>query len=326
MLKTLDGRSFIMAGPILWCCFVGNALGQADKITANNLLDALRPSLIQLTDTFGRISSIEYESSRAIKLGDIGGPSGEEYRDGRLYWRSSGSHYYYEVTPVQRKSENKTLTVAFDGHYAQVFEPKERVLSLAKQDFKSLPGPLANDIFAAFSFFPSDHQDTNAFTNPFWKFVSKIERWEAVLKSAKYVGKADVQGAQCNVIEVPAPNWVGTTTFKVYLSSMPQGYPIKWELLNEKKQTLIRFTVQRFGEVRLDGGSIFFYPQIATKENFGLGSKESPISEVPISTITFNIVNLKVNQKLKEGAFTVDPGAASAIFDVDAGKLITVPR
>ena len=254
--------------------------------------------------------------------------SGGKYRDGKLLWRSSGSSYYYEVKPVRLESDKDiTLTVAYNGQYAQIFEPSEAVLSLAKEDFKTQPGPLTDDIFSAFSFFPSMVTGTPAFTNPVWKNIRKTETWDNIFNLAKYLGKSEVQGTQCDVIKMPAPDWFGKdTSFRVYLTTKPEAYPVKWELQNGEGKTVMRFTVQQFGESPLPGGLSFFYPAVAIKENFGPLTDGGTISEKPVSTVTYTISNLKVNPDLDEELFTIDAGMAEAIFDVDAKELITVPK
>lgn len=246
------------------------------------------PLLINgLARMFSEVKSLEYTSTREIEI-HTDSFNRNDYQMGVLSWRNSGDNFYYKIVPLNRNGVVRT--VAFDGTYSQILEEKEWVLYLDSSKFKTLPGSMANDLFLPFLFFPLSEIGALPFSDSPMTTVFNPKAWEGLIATAKKVGVAAPGGITCAVLEFPGPPFNDAndlTVFRVYLSdsSTVRGFPVQWELLNKERKPLIRYLVSSIGEAAIPGGLTFLYPETAIKQNFGLGTTESPLMSEPISTI-----------------------------------------
>lgn len=281
-----------------------------------------------LAEMFSKVSSLEYKSTRNIQIhsGDI---DQSVYQTGLLSWRSSGDKFYYNIVPLNRSGNVRT--VAYDGIHSQILEEKEGVLYLDSSKFRALPGQMANDLFLPFLFFPQSEKSVPPFSDSPLATVFNSVAWESLVNEVSEIGVSSVATAETVILEFPGPPVNGVddhTVFRVHFSISPttRGFPIQWELLNNNRAPLIRYSVGQIGEASISSGGTFLYPKTATKESFGLGTIESPLMNKPISTVTYNITELIINSQIDQELFNIDISLARTIYDVNTKQFLKVPR
>jgi hypothetical protein len=109
------------------------------------------------------------------------------------------------------------------------------------------------------------------------------------------------------------------STFRFGLDPLHGFVPIAWERWHQGKR-VISSQIEELGEFDGIGHTKFYFPK-KTKFCYLKSDGITPLSE-----FDFELTSLSINKKYSDDDFTIDPGTANLIFDVDSNKVITVPR
>ena len=279
-----------------------------------------------LKSQFSGLTSIDVEGTYSCRYYDasIINPTENPFERVKVHFREQADRYWFEVTEIHgtHKVLPASMIWAFNGTNAQYWD-EQGLLSIKK-------GPLENSTFAAIlfhplssyiPFYPLDRTKDGGylprltdFSNPtmFQKSVGQFLPATKIDWSQK-----DLISYECNA----EGEGVGLekTILKFGLDPLHGYAPVVWERWQGDKR-VVTSEVLELGEFHTPGGSKFYFPR---KTKF---CWLKPDGKSVLSEIDFELSSLVLGKSYTDDEFTIDPGTANLIFDVDAKKVIQVPQ
>jgi hypothetical protein len=239
---------------------------------------------------------------------------------------AEGEKIFFDIDLTSINGSNDlSAIVAYDGEHFQEFVKNRQRLEISKVN-RSTSGILAynNLLFLPYFFlFPSVKADSahiirlKDWTNPV--------AWREMAQSIENCKETTLDGRQCVEFVVPggkAPLSELNTSFRVTLAKDLDYFPVKWERINERGETLLSYHVTEIGreKANLPGGYIY-YPRKASSVAY-----EEANPKRILTTMEGIIDHVGVNTSLDPDIFTLDPAAARVVYDVDTNTVIRIPR
>jgi hypothetical protein len=148
-------------------------------------------------------------------------------------------------------------------------------------------------------------------------------RWVSFRNRLALLGVREILGKKVVVAEIDSgiDFYTQTESRALVYFSIPDGfYPIGWDLIRIKGQSLIMaYRVEEIGTVDVEK-AVWQYPQKAIRSYY----EDGKLSPTSVASITID--EIKVNQKLPEGRFSIDPSCAARVYDLDTKAYIEVPK
>jgi hypothetical protein len=296
-----------------------------DQIEVPATLD-VPAALDILRSQFAGLTSIDIVGTYAVQDYDpsIVKPSENPIENVAVHFREQLDRYWFEVNEIHGTNRvlPDSMIWAFNGTNAQYFDDNG-MLSIKK-------GPLQNSTFAGILFHP-----LSGFI-PFYPF-NKIQDKGYLPRLSDFTDPAIWQKSVGQLLPAAKSFWSGTnlvsfeckadgesvglekTDLRVGLDPLHGYAPVIWERWKDGKLVVSSQVVQ-LGEFKTPGGSKFYFPK---KTKF-CWLKPDGIN--PLSEIDFELSSLVIGKKYTDDDFTLDPGTANLIFDMDAKKVMQVPK
>jgi len=250
------------------------------------------------------IHSIEFES--VLMGNDVNRESGERMsRKETMRYFQSGSMFRSE-TGITLNGESLGDEIStYTGERFQVLHRNIETMTLKDESLSSNPARAVSPLVGVFSFLAKRGM---SFT---WVELTAEKNIEDTFKHAKYVGKRELNGAECVVLEFPGvfPSF----TVEVWFSQEKNYFPVK-SISFVNGLPMGGGETKKLHGVTLDSGTRVFIPvEIVSTFNYP-GRSLYRSSE---QTVTIDPRTIKINHEIDDDFFTLPTTIARHVRDID---------
>jgi hypothetical protein len=288
-----------------------------------HLKKAFEEHLDQSPNVFQQIENLEYKASSKLLDNAALKPSLLS-----IVFANDARYQYDYTAPYTEPPATIAFISGYDNEFSYKLEKKTLFLTIGREsapDDQTLY--MKNYGLLPFLFFPEEYAP-----DPKHSFLLKPVhladplRWASFKKRLNPIGVAEILGKKAIAAEIDSgiDFYTQSESRALVYFSIPDGfYPIGWDLISKKEQIpIMEYRVEEIGKINV-GEATLQYPQKATRSYYNKGGK---LSRNNPSIASIAIHEIKVNQKLPEDRFTIDPASASGIYDSDAKTYLAMPK
>jgi hypothetical protein len=241
---------------------------------------------------------------------------------------SRGYRWEHTIDPGASKSFERSI-VAWDGERSMTFDSVAGMIytTTAAPKVAAPPAFVPRGPLEVFAFLRNqESEQTMQAVWPELQGFSSPGVWQSFAKRVTNQNEVTAAGEKGIIVEAPGGPFrgfvSGPTLFRVKFSDEDALYPVSWERQWLQQDTVLAYTIQKFGEVQIGKeGSTWRFPAEARIE-----SRDPNAAQPPRFTKLISTDEVRINHTVEEDAFTIDPAIATNIYDLDAKTIITVPK
>jgi hypothetical protein len=310
---------------------VSSQAGEKSPVTANYII-------LRLGRFVAGVNSLDYSETR-------GDPKGDH---SRIHWQEMGDYSRIEdfepnLDSKGSRAGNFQVILSYDGDHGYDYTPGGDRLRIQKRPFENRMEGYSSGLYGplmAFEFL--DKRIRSSGGRVTLQTLKSADALRAV--AARAVLEPDKNrswfGHPCIAVKIFGGNnrfdSQQPVDFVVYFATDSDLYPVAWEMY-KKGQLYQSFWVMKFTAIPLnnDGKLVFRYPELAkfrcnafvhfTRPDLSSNGQHLEVPFISGADENLTLPDLKINTLSKEN-FTLDPSMVLYIEDLDAHKLIRVPR
>jgi hypothetical protein len=273
-------------------------------------------------DVFPKIASMSFSATQDCIIQLPGPQFGKKITD-TIEFESSGNKFAYSIEQSSDLPGNHHHfdSAAFDGEYLQALHGGTLAIkagypisipALSQELYLLTPYTFVEAVAAAA---PENKGNKNFVLTPY-QFI-KPQYWTALQGRIKSIQSGSLEGKQGVLMSISGKLWGEDVDMSVLFDPTQNFYPVAWERSTSRgfKQSYVVSDL----EYARSGAISFPYPKTAILTKYA--------GSVPGSICTISVNNVSINDiDLSDSRFTIDPGQASFINDLDKKVLIPVPK
>jgi hypothetical protein len=301
------------------------AADEKPPLTASDVLSRLGSFVAGVT-------SLDYSETKGQLSGDYS----------RTVWQEMGDSYHFDWNygSKDNPAQNSEVHVSYDGEHGTNYDPGNNRLDIQKMPFERLEAGYTSRLYGPL--LPFEFLQSQSFLRVKLKTLKSADVLASVVARATLDPDKNRSwfGHPCIAIKISNgyDRWDRQPVdFVAYFSPDFGLFPVAWEMYNKNGDLAKSFWIKKLKVVSLspDSKIAFYYPEVATFRNNATVhffrpdlSPNLPHEEIDYiwgSDQPTTFPDLKINS-LSQDNFTFDPSIVSIIHDLDAKKVISVPR